>query len=50
MRDAMSPFLDIAENKLWRWKTFPIILPDPISIQAESGTTGQEGVYSAPPP
>ena len=37
MRDAMVPLLEIADTKLWRWKTFPIILPDPVTAQTDSG-------------
>ena len=39
MRDAMSPLLELAEVRLWRWKTFPIILPDPLTQQTDSGSS-----------
>lgn len=26
----MKPVLDLAHSLLWHWKTFPIVLPDPI--------------------
>jgi hypothetical protein len=30
---AMRPLLDLAHASLWHWKTFPIILPSPITVQ-----------------
>ena len=33
MMPAMRPLLDLARGSLWHWKTFPIILPTPITVQ-----------------
>ena len=35
MMSAMTPLLDLSRNILWHWKTFPIILPPPITLQAD---------------
>jgi len=41
MMSAMKPLLDLSRQVLWHWKTFPIILPQPITVQTDpnSGTT-----------
>ena len=31
----MTPLLDLSRSVLWHWKTFPIILPPPITLQAD---------------
>ena len=33
MMPAMRPLLDLARASLWHWRTFPIILPTPITVQ-----------------
>ena len=38
MMSAMSPLLDMSRKILWHWKTFPIILPHPITLQADQNT------------
>merc|ERR1719483_1420985 len=40
MMSAMKPLLDLSRQVLWHWKTFPIILPQPITVQTDpnSGT------------
>ena len=35
MMPAMTPLLEMSRNILWHWKTFPIILPPPITLQAD---------------
>ena len=36
MIDAMKPILEISKKHMWRWKTFPIVLPQPITLQNEA--------------
>ena len=31
----MKPLLDLSRTVLWHWKTFPIILPPPITVQSD---------------
>ena len=31
----MKPVIDLANEVLWHWKTFPIILPPPIETKIE---------------
>ena len=31
----MKPVVDLANEVLWHWKTFPIILPPPIETKIE---------------
>ena len=33
--EYMKPVLDLANGILWHWKTFPIILPQPIETKIE---------------
>ena len=33
--EYMKPGLDLANGILWHWKTFPIILPQPIETKIE---------------
>ena len=33
--EYMSPVIDLANEVLWHWKTFPIILPPPIETKIE---------------
>jgi hypothetical protein len=35
MVEAMRPLLNLARSVLWHWKTFPIILPYPITAHTE---------------
>lgn len=35
MMPAMKPLLDLSRTVLWHWKTFPIILPPPITVQSD---------------
>ena len=36
---AMQPLLQLARSSLWHWRTFPIILPTPITVQDTSSTS-----------
>ena len=38
MMPAMTPLLDVSRKILWHWKTFPIILPHPITLQSDQNT------------
>lgn len=44
MMSAMKPLLDLSRQVLWHWKTFPIILPQPITVQTDpnSGKIGRD--------
>jgi len=42
VRDTMVPLLELTETKLWKWKTFPIILPEPLTLQPESEESEEE--------
>ena len=33
--EYMKPVIDLANEVLWHWKTFPIILPPPIETKIE---------------
>ena len=33
--EYMRPVIDLANEVLWHWKTFPIILPPPIETKIE---------------
>ena len=35
MLTALQPLLELARRELWHWKTFPIILPAPITVQTD---------------
>ena len=46
MIPAMTPLLDLSRSVLWHWKTFPIILPPPITLQADQNQGQQKIVNS----
>ena len=43
MMPAMKPLLDLSRTVLWHWKTFPIILPPPITAQSDQ-TQGEHSI------
>ena len=45
MMSAMKPLLDLSRTVLWHWKTFPIILPPPITVQSDQTQGEQTTIY-----
>ena len=45
----MKPVVDLANEVLWHWKTFPIILPPPIETKIEpaAGKSCQSKMHEA---
>ena len=45
--EYMKPVVDLANEVLWHWKTFPIILPPPIETKIEpaAGKSSQSKMY-----
>ena len=47
--EYMKPVVDLANEVLWHWKTFPIILPPPIETKIEpaAGKSSQSKMHEA---
>ena len=45
--EYMKPVVDLANEVLWHWKTFPIILPPPIETKIEpaAGKSARSKLY-----
>jgi len=40
--EMISPLLESARKKLWRWKTFPIVLPESNTLKSASGESDED--------